>query len=290
MADPARGLLDCPLSKTKAQDASVCGGRLWRTHVCVLAGARATAIAARASCRIRDWMLSGSAVVVARTGETVMSIASESQPSEPTPQAAQGPLDARQLEQVAQAGERRRRLGLPVGLARGNGFTLIAAGLLCLPFAALEPPLVLVGLALLALGAVELRGAAMWKRLDLRAPRLLAYNQLALFVIVAIYCAVHAYQGVHAPPPSLDLGGLDPELSSQVRDLGGALGHDDPSAAVGSALKIGIVAFYVFLALACGAYQGACAYFYLSRGALMREHLERTPAWVMELERRWSGW
>jgi hypothetical protein len=235
-------------------------------------------------------MLSGSAVVAARTNRIVMSIASDSQPSEPAPPAAQAPLDPRQLEQVEQAGKRRRRLGRALLLARGNGFTLLVAGLLCLPFAAFEPSLVVVALALLALGAVELRGAAMWKRSDLRAARLLAYNQLALFVVVAIYCAVHGYQAVHAPPASLDLGGLDPELSAQLHDLGSTLGQDDGSAALGSAVKIGVVAFYVLVALACALYQGACAYFYLKRGALLREHLERTPAWILELEKRWSGW
>jgi hypothetical protein len=158
-----------------------------------------------------------------------------------------------------------------------------------LPFALLEPPLALVALALLALGAVELRGATMWKRLDERAPRWLAGNQLALFLLVALYCGVNAYHGLHAPAPNLDLNGVDPEISQQLDELGATLGHDDPRAGLGSALKAGLVAFYALVAAVCAVYQGVCAYFYLSRGALLREHLARTPAWVREVERRWLG-
>src|SRR5262245_11850949 len=81
------------------------------------------------------------------------------------------PLGPRELELLARAGERMRALRRAQWLAYTNGGALLFCALACVPFALFDATLLLPASVLGACGAVELRGAIMLRKLDLRAPR-----------------------------------------------------------------------------------------------------------------------
>jgi hypothetical protein len=200
----------------------------------------------------------------------------------------QGPLSARDLALIEQAFERRRALGRAITLARANGVTLLATGLLCLPFAIFEPWLWLAAFALVASGFCELRGARLFRALDLRAPKWLATNQLVLLGAIALYCGLGIYNGLHTSSPIAELGDEYPDLSSQLKDLAQNLGSGE-GALVDHGYRVAVIGFYLAVLAACGLYQGLCAYFYLKRARVLKAHRDLTPAWVLRLEQRLFG-
>jgi hypothetical protein len=201
-----------------------------------------------------------------------------------------GPLDANDLALLEQAGERRRKLGHALRLARLNGWTLLLCALPCLPFALLDPALLPVGLALLAIGAAELRGARWLRQLDQRAPRWLGYNQLVLLALIGVYCGIGVYHGLHASSPTVDLARDYPDLAAHLPELGDDLGAGKGPDLLSGAYKAAMVGFYLALFAACALYQGCCAYFYFTRAPLLRAHREQTPPWVLQVQRRLLGW
>ncbi len=199
-----------------------------------------------------------------------------------------GPLGPQDVTLLERAWQRRQKLGRARALARFNGLSLIATAVLCLPFAALDASLLWVALALLAVGAAELRGARLLQRLDLRAPRWLGWNQLVLLLLVGLYCALSALQGLAAHGPTLDLARDYPDLAAQMPELRDGLGMGSDS--FGHAYRALVVVFYLALFGACALYQGFCARYYFALSAQLQAHLEQTPAWVLRLQRRLLGW
>jgi hypothetical protein len=129
----------------------------------------------------------------------------------------------------------------------------------------------------------------MLQRFDLRAPSWLARNQLALLLAVAIYCAFAIYSGLRSANPLADLASTSPEMSDQLGDLSQSLGSENGEF-VGHAYHVAVVGFYLAVLAACALYQGLCARFYTKRAAVLRAHVELTPPWVLQLQRRVLGW
>lgn len=199
-----------------------------------------------------------------------------------------GPLDARDLAVLSSAAERMRALRRVTRLALANGWGFAACALFCLPFAAFDAALLPVVIVLGAAAFVELRGAIMLRRCDLRAPRWLALNQLALLGAIAVYCAIGAASALHAPSPAAQLRGAAPDVFDQLQ--GSMPGLTAGNGAIDSAYHVLVLTFYGAVFAASVLYQGGCAYYYRSRAALLRAHVSETPAWVLEVERRLNGW
>jgi hypothetical protein len=199
--------------------------------------------------------------------------------------AQDSPLGARELDLLAAGAARARSLRRASWLAYANGSTLLACALACLPFALLDDRwLLLAVIALGAGGAAELRGARMLRRHDLRAPNWLAANQLALLALIAVYCGAHALGVANGVS---ELKDASPALADQLRDVAATFDVDEH--AIDSALRAAIKLFYASVFVACALYQGLCAHYYRTRGAVLRAFVAETPAWVREALRRLSG-
>jgi hypothetical protein len=198
---------------------------------------------------------------------------------------ALGPLSSQQVRELQRAAERLRRLRGATTLARVNGASLMVCAALCLPFAMLDASLLLVGMVLGVFGAVELWGGQRMRALDAGAPRVLALNQLAIFVVVALYCAVQIHGGLSGPSPYEAMTSAYPELGELTAN-GGAPDAEALGDSVDGIYRVAIVVFYLLLLAGAGAYLGVCAAYYLSRRRALTEYLDQTPAWVRELARR----
>jgi hypothetical protein len=149
----------------------------------------------------------------------------------------------------------------------------------------LDASLLLVGVVLGVFGAVELWGGQRMRALDARAPRVLALNQVAIFVVIALYCAVQIHGGLNGPSPYEAMTSAYPELGDLTTD-----GAVPDAQALGDSVdgiyRVAIVIFYLVLLAGAGAYLGVCAAYYLARRRALAEYLDHTPAWVRELARR----
>jgi hypothetical protein len=200
---------------------------------------------------------------------------------------AVGPLDARDLELLARAGERMRSLRRALWLAYMNGSTLLFCALACAPFVLFDATLLLPTLVLGASGAAELRGARMLRNRDLRAPRWLAANQLVLLALLALYCAVSGVRALHAPSVANELSSSAPAAADQLRDV--LPGLDLSEQTFDRGYRTLVVLFYVAVFVGCALYQGLCAHYYRTRAAVLRAFVDETPAWVLEAQRRLNG-
>lgn len=167
-----------------------------------------------------------------------------------------------------------------MGLASFNGWSLVVCGALCFPVALFDPSNLLIGACLLGIGAVELHGRRRLGTFDPSAASLLGYNQVALLVVVWLYCGVGLYQSTSEVDPISAALATNPDLAmlaDQMNVSGVATGE------LGSLFNQVMVAMYVGFALVTLIFQGACAYFYFNRRGELVALQSRTPAWVLEL-------
>ncbi len=121
-----------------------------------------------------------------------------------------------------------------------------------------------IGLAILAVN--ELRGSAMLKRFNPRAPNLLFINQLALGILIIAYCGVSIYQTTHSAALKSAANSGNAELDQMMS------GMIVP-------LTCGL---YLTLAIAGGLTTILTAWYYHSRAKLIRNFLSQTPDWILQ--------
>ena len=194
-------------------------------------------------------------------------------------------LSPAQEQALAQASDRARTLQRAGKLAKFNGWSVAACALLSLPLALFDA-WALVAAAVLGTSAyVELWGARLFQQRDLRAPRVLALNQLALLGVVLAYCATRIHSALTGPS-------LEEKLAHEQPDLMQLLG--DTSDPATRDLLLGLSDLYTVLMLSIyGAvmvasvlFQGGCAAYYYTRLSHLRAYLQQTPPWVVRVERR----
>lgn len=178
-----------------------------------------------------------------------------------------------QMKQLAEA----RRVGAKVRramrVATLSGWTIsIFAGLTIL-FSLFDPAGLVLGLGMGVVGWMELQGAARLRRLDPTAAGALAYNQLILGVLLLGYAAWGLYHALGAPMMAMDPAlAASPEVAAMMRPYEGL------------ARLISLVV-YVTLAVVAVFGQGGAAWYYASRGKYIREYVQHTPAWIIQLQR-----
>lgn len=125
----------------------------------------------------------------------------------------------------------------------------------------------------LALGAIawnELRGGAMLRRLDPRGAARLGFNQIILGVLIVAYAA----------------WSLSSALSTDaLASFGGSTGDAQVDAMVADLSQTIAYALYASIALIGVLVPGLTAWYYFSRGPLVRTFIARTPPWVLEAMR-----
>ncbi len=194
----------------------------------------------------------------------------------------QGPVrpDPEQLQALAEARTLYGRLRPARGLALMNVVGLASFAALSLAVDALELSVSVIGLALAALAWNEAQGRALLIASSPRAPARLAQNQLALLVVVLLYCSWNAYAAWTEPDP------LE-ALMSQSAELGAGLGQLDPAASqelneIGSWARSAAIVSYAVIAVVSVLVQGLMAHYYRSLQSTV-DALSRTPAWAREI-------
>lgn len=185
-------------------------------------------------------------------------------------------LSPDQLAELSAARIRARKVRRSVGVARFSGWTTGAFGGLTLLGALFGSlPALLLGLAMGFCGWNELRAAAQLQRLEPRAPRRLAINQLILCACLCAYCAWNVFHAL-TKAPSSSLAGMP----------GGAGSGADEILADMDSMTRGIsVIVYGSAIVICMLVQGLTALYYLSRARLLRDYVAATPAWVIEIQK-----
>jgi hypothetical protein len=193
---------------------------------------------------------------------------------------ASSPLDETQLALLGQARAARRKLRFASFIALTNVIGLATFAFLSLALGSLELSVSPMALALAALAWNEARGRRLLLDGDVRGPRRLAFNQLALLGCVLVYC-VYSAVGAWTGPGLLDTVLLaDPSLpdalGSAASDAGTSLDELSRWGRTAALVLYGAVAF------ASAAVQGLTALYYSSLKPAVAE-LAAMPPWAREL-------
>ena len=172
--------------------------------------------------------------------------------------------------EIADAHARLRPIRRAVSVARFSASTSALFAAITLLFAPLFGVVNLViggGLAVIAWN--EFVGAGMLGRLDAGAPLRLAAGQIALGSIVVGYCLWQLWRVLAGDA----VGGYD---HPQIREM---LADYQP-------LIQGLTSLVYLTAIALTVlFQGGTALYYLTRTRALRAYLNRTPEWIVEIDR-----
>ena len=187
--------------------------------------------------------------------------------SAPAPHGAAGPLSTQQLRKLTQANLQEKKILRAAKIASFNGVStgIFAAGALISGiFSTLSLAL---GLALAAVAWNELRGRNLLRKMDLNAPRVLAWNQLGFMGLLIGYALWKIYFGLAGP--SAFAG--HPELATRF--------------GIAELEKMITVSIYASLIAAAIIFQGGCAWYYFTRTKYLTAYLTDTAPWIIDIQR-----
>jgi hypothetical protein len=189
------------------------------------------------------------------------------------------PLDEAQLSTVAQTRALRRKLRFANFIASSNALGLGVCAVFSLAFGLVDLSLSPMGLALGALAWNEERGRRQLHAADVRAPKRLVLNQVALFIVVLAYCAHGAYVAWTGPNVLDTLLLNQPELPDVLGEATSGGANVDELSQWGRT-----AALFLYGAIAAGSLvvQGLTALYYSSLRRTV-EALAAAPAWAREL-------
>lgn len=182
------------------------------------------------------------------------------------------PLAPDQLADIAQARARGRKVNRAATVAAFSGWSTAVLAFLTLLGGLFSLPALALGASMAGVAMVELRGARALRRLDPAAPKRLALNQLALFLMVGGYSIWCVAQALLAPGP------YEPYLAAggQVADM------LEPIARLHATVTI---VFYSALLVCSAIAQGLAAVYYVTRRRHIDDFLDITPPWVVHMLR-----
>lgn len=190
------------------------------------------------------------------------------------------PLTPFQQQEVADARLRAKRIDNAAGLAAFNGWTtglaaaLSLAASLSFGMGVVATVIVCAGLGTVAFN--EFRGRGRLLRFDPRGPWQLGLNQLGFMVFLVGYCLWRIYAVWQDPSAPLELL-RDPQIKARFSPEDLLLIRD---------LYMPIVmVVYSTLILVSLLFQGLNAIYYFTRAKYVREHLQETPAWILDKQR-----
>lgn len=170
--------------------------------------------------------------------------------------------------QIASAKQLRRRIDKAARVAAFNGWTAAVLAALSMPLA-LFSRTTLVAVIVLGVNAyVEFTGKRMLRRLDERAPLVLACNQFALGAIIIAYAVWQLAVSGNVKNQFADEIAQNPELAD-------ILGQYDDVWRLAWQLVYGALIFCTILM------QGGMGLYYLTRRRHLRRYVDETPDWVV---------
>lgn len=189
-------------------------------------------------------------------------------PLNPAPPA---PMSSEQLRALEQGRTRARKLKRAAAVAAFSGWSMVVfAGLTLIGALFGSVQAIIVGGALAIVAWNELRGASLLRRFDLRGPRVLGFNQIALGILIVAYSAWSLWSGLHSSPLAI---------------LGGSTGDQEMDRLVSDLSRVITVSLYVTLGVVGVVVPGLTALYYFTRAGLIRSLKSQTPPWVIQAMR-----
>jgi len=190
------------------------------------------------------------------------------QPPVPTPPQ----LSEENLRELTAARTALRKINRAISVARFDGWTIGIFAALTFLLGITELTSIVLGLGLGVIAFVELAGATRLRRLDPQAARMLGLNQLALACMLIIYavCRIH-----------VELSGHGEFAAAAASDaaLGQALQpYENLVRQLTMLFYGGLMAIAVFG-------QGGMALFYFKRRKHLQAYLDKTPAWIIAMQK-----
>jgi hypothetical protein len=176
------------------------------------------------------------------------------------------------LQQLDLAHQRARKIRRAVQVALFNGWTVGVFAVISLLSGILSLTGLVLGGALAIVAYNEFNGAKLLRRLDLRAPRRLAWNQLGLCCVIIAYSVWGLYTGLSGPSPygsALPAAGQAAPILKSIEHLQTTI-----TLAVYGSLIFGSIIL-----------QGGTAWYYLTRTRHIQAYASQTPQWVIDLQR-----
>ncbi len=176
------------------------------------------------------------------------------------------PLSPQQQEELALATDGSKKILAAAKVATFNGWTLGVLGVLSILFGLFSLTGFIVGVFLVIVARNEFRGRALIRQFEPRGALLLAKNQIGLIGIVIAYCLWSMYTTVANPSGQ----------TAELEELAGL-----PSGLV-TELTLMVYGVVIVLTLL---FQGLNARYYFVRSQQLKDYLERTPEWIVDMQR-----
>lgn len=181
------------------------------------------------------------------------------------------PFSQEQLDQVAAATKRGKKVRRAAAVAKCSGVTLVFFAVTSLLSGFFDVTGLVVGLALAPLAWCELRGARDLRNFEFGACRWLALNQLALGVFVVVYAAWNLWNVMVGPDPYAEYIAADPAMAEMLGPIG----------EMSKMITFGVYATLIPTSMV---FQGGMALYYLTRKRILVSYREQTPEWVVQLQ------
>ncbi len=186
--------------------------------------------------------------------------------------ATSGPLSADQLDELEAGRGRARKIRRAAGVAALSGWSMATFSLISMATGLSgDWSSIAAGIVLAAAAFNELKGGERLKRFEPGAAKQLGYGQLALGVAIVAYAGWSWYKETGHGALAAYGGSTG---SAEVDALVTSVSNSVTPIVWGSVGVIGLITCWL------------TASYYFSRGKLVRQLRERTPAWVVEVLRR----
>jgi hypothetical protein len=185
-------------------------------------------------------------------------------------------LTEENLRDLHAAATAMRRIKRTVSIATFDGWSIGIFAVLTWLCGTTDPVNIIMGLGMGAIAAVELTGAKRLRRLDPRAARMLALNQLALASLLIGYAVWRLFAVTHEGATASLLGAVDPEVLNMVGPID-ALARQISLVLYGGVIAIALLG------------QGGMALYYATRAKMVAAYVTQTPPWIVEMQRAGFG-
>ena len=192
----------------------------------------------------------------------------------PSASPAHSAPSAEHLQQIQAARLLAKPLKRAAAIASFSGWTLAIFALLTMATSFSSFWGMMLGIGMAAVAWFEFRGGKALGRLEPVAPKHLAINQLAFGAILFLYSAHGAYTCFTGPGIYSDMAGsADPQVQMMLAPV------DHLAQAISGAVYVAMMAIAILV-------PGCTAVYYASRRNYLATYLSKSPAWIVELNRK----
>ena len=186
-----------------------------------------------------------------------------------------GPLSQLQQHQFAAAQDRAQKIRKAAAVARFNGWTIGIFAVCSAPFALMSLPGFLMTSGMSLVAYIELKGRQRLLQFDRKASAFLGWNQVGFLALILCYCIWMLAAGLTSDNPLAAELKANPDLRAVFDSV------DDFS----QYYKILIAAVYGTVIVLSVVFQGLNALYYFTRRKHILAYLQKTPTWVLDLQR-----